>query len=204
MSRNGLNQAELSKLLHVNQTSISNWLLAKKSPRVRIFSEIAKIFEVDVGLLTDDSQELPSLTFKEHLDTLKHSGDVSRSVFPEDENRAAGLAEALMGAGLAIKTIPIIEDRLVKLESSMAKILKNEIPNSLKGSKPNSSHVSCLDSRLEKMEANMLKIEAVLGKIIDATNAGNRPATLEEITTARKMADALSADISARKRKKKA
>lgn len=217
MARNGLNQAELSKLLSVDQTSISNWLRAKKTPRVRIFSSLAKIFNVDLGLLTDDSRELPSLTFKEHLDTLKHSGDVSRNVFPEDENRAAGFAEALMGAGLAIKTIPIIEDRLVKLESGMAQILnflKNKNPKSLKISSSNRQRVACLeeidskpvtrDQFADRIEKRIEKMEAVLAKLIDAANAGNRAASLDEIAEARKMADKLSVDISARKRKKNA
>ncbi len=217
LERNALSQAKAAELLGVNQKTISNWINGKILPNLGKIRNIAIALKIDPYILTDDSRELPSLTFKEHLDTLKHSGDVSRNVFPEDESRAAGFAEALMGAGLAIKTIPIIEDRLVKLESGMAQILnflKNENPKSLKISSSNRQRVACLeeidskpvtrDQFADRIEKRIEKMEAVVAKLIDAANAGNRAASLDEIAEARKMADMLSADIAARKRKKNA
>jgi hypothetical protein len=225
LERNALSQAKAAELLGVNQKTISNWINGKILPNLGKIRNIAIALKIDPYILTDDSRELPSLTFKEHLDTLKHSGDVSRSVFPEDENRAAGFAEALMGAGLAIKTIPIIEDRLVKLESGMAQILeflKNENPKSLKINSPKISQCETFDqtdnsavhlkssetghsvTNLDTLGKRIEKMEAVLAKLIDAANAGNRAASLDEIAEARKMADKLSVDISARKRKKNA
>lgn len=175
--------------------------------------------------MTDDSQELPSLTFKEHCDTLKDAGEAARSLFPDSEANAARIADALIGAGYAMKAIPRLEDRLEKLETGMAETVKlikglrnnyeaeNPKHNSLKTNDgkvatvailKNETGINPLEKRLNRIESEIDRIRAALERLIGGTEAEKRPATLEEIAEARKMAEGLLADITARKRKKKA
>ncbi len=175
--------------------------------------------------MTDDSQELPSLTFKEHCDTLKDAGEAARSLFPDSEANAARIADALIGAGYAMKAIPRLEDRLEKLETGMAETVKlikglrnnyeaeNPKHNSLKTNDgkvatvailKNETGINPLEKRLNRIESEIDRIRAALERLIGGAEAEKRPATLEEIAEARKMAEGLLADITARKRKKKA
>lgn len=175
--------------------------------------------------MTDDSQELPSLTFKEHCETLKDAGEAARSIFPDNEANAARIADALIGAGYAMKAIPKLEERLAKLETGveetvkLVKGLRNEtyneksLHNSLKTNNGKTVTVTDLkneigpnpfENRLNRIESEIARIGAALERLLDGMEPENHPATLEEISAARKMAEKLSADISARNRKKEA
>lgn len=223
--RNKLSQAKIAQMVGVNQKTISNWMNGLIIPKFSKASRVAEIFGIQTEFLLDDSQELPNLTFKEHCDTLKDAGEAARSLFPDSEANAARIADALIGAGYAMKAIPRLEDRLEKLETGMAETVKlikglrnnyeaeNPKHNSLKTNDgkvatvailKNETGINPLEKRLNRIESEIDRIRAALERLIGGAEAEKRPATLEEIAEARKMAEGLLADITARKRKKKA
>lgn len=223
--RNKLSQAKIAQMVGVNQKTISNWMNGLIIPKFSKASRVAEIFGIQTEFLLDDSQELPSLTFKEHCETLKDAGEAARSIFPDNEANAARIADALIGAGYAMKAIPKLEERLAKLETGveetvkLVKGLRNEtyneksLHNSLKTNNGKTVTVTDLkneiganpfENRLNRIESEIARIGAALEKLLDGMEPENHPATLEEISAARKMAEKLSADISARNRKKEA
>ena len=225
MRNNGLSQAKTAILVGVSQRTVSDWLSEGSYPRPDKIKKISEVFRINPEVLTDDSQELPSLTFKEHCDTLKDAGEAARSLFPDSEANAARIADALIGAGYAMKAIPRLEDRLEKLETGMAETVKlikglrnnyeaeNPKHNSLKTNDgkvatvailKNETGINPLEKRLNRIESEIDRIRAALERLIGGAEAEKRPATLKEIAEARKMAEGLLADITARKRKKKA
>lgn len=225
MRNNGLSQAKTAVLVGVSQRTVSDWLSEGSYPRPDKIKKISEVFRINPEVLTDDSRELTSLTFKEHCDTLKDADEVARSLFPGSEVNAARIADALIGAGYAMKAIPRLEDRLEKLETGMAETVKfikglrnnyearNPKHNSLKTNDgkvatvailKNETGINPLEKRLNRIESEIDQIRTALEQLIDETEAEKRPATLEEIAEARKMAEGFLTDITARKRKKKA
>lgn len=223
--RNKLSQAKIAQMVGVNQKTISNWMNGLIIPKFSKASRVAEIFGIQTEFLLDDSQELPNLTFKEHCDTLKDAGEAARSLFPDSEANAARIADALIGAGYAMKAIPRLEDRIERLETGMAETVKliKGLRNNYEGENPqhnslktndgkvatvailkNETGINPLEKRLNRIESEIDRIRAALERLIGGAEAEKRPATLEEIAEARKMAEGLLADITARKRKKKA
>ena len=223
--RNGLSQAKIAQMIGVNQKTISNWMSGLIIPKFPKVTRLAEIFGIQRELLLDDTRELPSLTFKEHNEILGEAADAARYTFPDDEKKGISIAEALIGAGYAMKAIPRLEDRLEKLETGMAETVKlikglrnnyeaeNPKHNSLKTNDgkvatvailKNETGINPLEKRLNRIESEIDRIRAALERLIGGAEAEKRPATLEEIAEARKMAERLLADITARKRKKKA
>lgn len=223
--RNKLSQAKIAQMVGVNQKTISNWMNGLIIPKFSKASRVAEIFGIETEFLLDDSQELPSLTFKEHCDTLKDAGEAARSLFPDSEANAARIADALIGAGYAMKAIPRLEDRLEKLETGMAETVKliKGLRNNYEAETPqhnllktndgktvtvtdlkNETGSDSLEKRLGKIESEIARIGETLEQLLGGVEAENHPATLEEIAEARKMAEGLLTDIAARKRKKKA
>ena len=201
MRSKGFNQAKTAALIGVAQRTVSDWLSGSSYPRPDKIAKISEIFSIDLEILRNDS-----------MDLVCQKNPQSMLFSEQNLNMAASF-----GAN--------IENRLSKLESGMAQILeflKNENPKSLKINSPNRSQCDLFDqtdntvahlkssetansvSNLDTLGKRIEKMEAVLAKLIDAANAGNRAASLDEIAEARKMADMLSADIAARKRKKNA
>lgn len=224
-NRNKLSQAKIAQMVGVNQKTISNWMNGLIIPKFSKASRVAEIFGIQTEFLLDDSQELPSLTLKEHCETLKDAGEAARSIFPDNEDNAARIADALIGAGYAMKAIPKLEERLAKLETGVEETVKlvkglrnnyeveNQKHNSLKANDGKVATVAILknkdkenpfENRLNRIESEIARIGAALERLLDGMEPENRPATMEEISAARKMAEKLSADISARNRKKEA
>lgn len=223
--RNKLSQAKIAQMVGVNQKTISNWMNGLIIPKFSKASRVAEIFGIQTEFLLDDSQELPSLTFKEHCDTLKDAGEAARRLFPDSEANAARIADALIGAGYAMKAIPRLEDRIERLETGMAETVKliKGLRNNYEGENPqhnslktndskvatmailkNETGTDSLENRLGRIESEIARIGEALEQLLGGVAAENRPATLEEIAEARKMAEGLLTDIAARKRKKKA
>ena len=104
-----------------------------------------------------------------------------------------------------MKAIPALENRLGKMEELVSNLLK---PNTSKVSRVtllDESHAnSDIDARLSKVESGMERMAAALEKLTAIVDAGNRPATLEQIERARKLADKMSAELAARNHEKKA
>lgn len=225
MRNNGLSQAKTAVLVGVSQRTVSDWLSEGSYPRPDKIKKISEVFRINPEVLTDDSRELTSLTFKEHCDTLRDAGEAARNLFPNNEANAARIADALIGAGYAMKAIPRLEDRLEKLETGMAETVKfiKGLRNNYEAKNPkhnllktndskvateailkNETRMNPLEKRLNKIECEIDQIRAAMEKLIGRTEDEKRPVTLEEIAEARKMAEGFSTNITARKRKKKA
>lgn len=65
MSRRGLKQKAMARLLDTNQPQISRWLQAKSPPKVEYLIKIARALGTSVEYLIDDGQESPPIPLSE-------------------------------------------------------------------------------------------------------------------------------------------
>lgn len=205
MYRHDLTQQKLADRVGIPRPTIGLWLSGHSKPRDRALRKLADFFGVSLDDLKNEAKELPEKAFIAHVQTLKRGGELGKKLFPEDERKAVDIADTYFAAEYAMKAIPALENRLEKMEELVSNLLK---PNTSKVSRVtllDESHAnSDIDARLSKVESGMERMASALEKLTAIVDAGNRPATLEQIERARKLADKMSAELAARNHKKKA
>lgn len=74
-SDNKLTQKQLAEKLNVSQNAVYNWENGKREPNLDMMKRIAKVFDIALYTLLDDSYELPDTTSEAWKKRARFSGD---------------------------------------------------------------------------------------------------------------------------------
>lgn len=110
MRNNGLSQSKTAVLVGVSQRTVSDWLSESSYPRPDKIKKISEVFGINPEVLTDDSQELPSLTFKDDV------------IFADFENDAI---DGLFYGKIAVSPRHVNYPLLCRYEAKIAGLLGN-------------------------------------------------------------------------------
>lgn len=109
LSLNHMSQRELARKLNVSASAVSDWLHAKKSPRMDKVDAMCEIFNCQRTDFLDDSQEKETSGYYVNQATLKTAQDIfenpnlkilfdaAKGSAPEDLKMAAELLKRLKG-----------------------------------------------------------------------------------------------------------
>lgn len=78
----GLTQKQLADSLNVSQNAVYNWENGKREPNLDTMKKIAKVFDIALYILLDDSFPLPDITSESWENRARFLGDTEMTTVP--------------------------------------------------------------------------------------------------------------------------